>query len=246
MTHKKDTKTKKTKQIKVLHKQATKINTNIHTNAKKLYNPSEAFDIIKSKKTSKFDETIEVHCKLGIDPRDGEQQVRGNVTLSTPLLRYKKLTIFTDEPITIANKTALEITQGGQELINLIKQTGKCDFDIAIAKPAMMPKLAGIAKILGPKGLMPAIKNETVTNNLAAAVNEIQKGKMQFKNDNTANVHVPIGKKSFTADQLSENLQILIQALKKSKPNSSKGSYIKSLTVCSTMGPGIKINTSTL
>ncbi len=202
----------------------------------------EALSIVKEKSKAKFNESIEIHCKLGIDPKDGEQHIRGNIILPYPVLKLKKIVIFSEELPNI-DKTNLEIIHGNQELINTIKQTSKTDFDLAIATPQMMPKLATIAKILGPKGLMPSPKTDTVTTNITKTVEAICKGRAQFKNDNTGNVHFVIGKKSFDLEQLLDNLTTFISTLKKLKPGGIKGTFIRSIYVCSTMGKSIPLDT---
>lgn len=208
---------------------------------KKLYAISDAINLLKGLGKAKFDESVELHLNLGIDPKQGDQQVRGTVVLPHGVGKTKRVAVFADGARELEAKEAGADLVGGKELIEKIRQTGSIDFDVAIATPDMMKELAGIAKILGPKGLMPSPKNETVTPNVAKAVKEIKGGKIAFKNDDTANVHQLVGKISFTPEQLTENINTFMDALKRAKPPSSKGAYIKSATLTSTMGPGVRI-----
>jgi len=211
----------------------------------KVYSIAEAIDLAKKTASKKFDSSIEVHLRLGIDPKKGDQQVRSTVVLPHGIGKKIIVAVFADD-----EKKAKEAKDagadliGGQELIDKIKKTSKCDFDIAIATPDMMPKLAVIAKILGPKGLMPSPKNETITTNINKTVEELKKGKIAFKNDDTANIHQVIGKASFDNQKLQENYNAFVDAVKKAKPETSKGVFIKNISISSTMGPGIKVEVS--
>lgn len=209
----------------------------------KIYTIDEALDFIFSQPKLKFTESVEMHFRLGIDPKKGDQQVRTSVTLPHGTGKTKKIAVFATEgsQAEADAKEAKADLIGGNELIEKIKQTGTIDFDIAITTPEMMKDLAKIARVLGPRGLMPSPKNETVTKDIKKAVEELRGGKVTVKNDETSNVHQIIGKASFEKNQLAENAQILIDAIKKAKPSSSKGTYIKGITLCSTMGPGLKI-----
>jgi large subunit ribosomal protein L1 len=180
---------------------------------------------------------------LGIDPKKGDQQVRSTVTLPHGTGKTKKVAAFVSSPDQEkeAQKAGAELV-GGEELIAEIAKTSKCDFDVAIAAPDMMPKMAKIAKILGPRGLMPSPKNETVTSNIGKTVEALKGGKVTFKNDDTANVHQVIGRASFSDEQLNQNFTAFMEALKRAKPPSSKGNYIKGVVIASTMGPGIKVS----
>jgi large subunit ribosomal protein L1 len=209
--------------------------------SKKSYSIAEAIDLIKKISKENFDASVEVHVKLGIDPKKGEQQVRGTIIFPFNIGKSKKVAAFVEEAYAKEAKEAGADIVGGEELIKEIKETGKINFDIAIATPTMMPRLAQIAKILGPKGLMPNPKNETVTTNLKKAIEEIKKGKVTFKNDDGGNVHQIIGRVSSEASKLIENFNALIEAIRRAKPASSKGVYIQNIVVCSTMGPGIKV-----
>lgn len=209
---------------------------------KKIHDLTEAIGLVKKTSNTKFDSTIEVHVRLGIDPKKGDQQVRATVTLPHGTGKTKRVAAFVGSPEQEKEaKAAGADIVGGEELVAEIAKTGKCDFDVAIATPDMMPKLAKVAKVLGPRGLMPSPKNDTVTKDVGQAVKEMKGGKVAFKNDDTANVHQAIGKASFTDDQLAVNFETFMDALKRAKPSSSKGTYIKGVTVASTMGPGIKV-----
>lgn len=210
---------------------------------KKLYTPEEAVELVKKTATAKFDSSVEVHVRLGIDPKKGDQQVRSTVALPHGIGKEKRIVVFaTSADAVAAAKEAGANIVGGEEIIEEIAKTGKIDFDIAVATPDMMPKLAKVAKILGPKGLMPSPKNETVTANVRKAVEELKRGRVAFKNDDTANVHQIIGKVSFDNVKLLENYTAFMDAIRRSKPSSSKGVYIAGITLTSTMGPGIRVN----
>ena len=206
------------------------------------YTPEEAIALLKSAKKAKFDESVELHMRLGIDPKQGDQQVRGTVTLPYGAGKTKRIAVFAEGGKELEAKEAGADIVGGQEIIEKIRQTGAIDFDIAVATPEMMKNLATIAKILGPKGLMPSPKNETVTPNIGRTVTEIKKGKIAFKNDDTGNVHQIIGKVSFNDQQIMDNLNTFVEALRRAKPASAKGIYIKSATLATTMGPGVSIS----
>lgn len=206
------------------------------------YSITEALELTKKLSKTKFDSTIEVHLIMGIDPRKGDQQVRGAISLPHGTGRQVRVAAFVSSDKEAACKAAGADLVGGDELIAEIAKTEKTDFQVAVAEPAMMKNLAKIAKILGTRGLMPSPKNETVTTNPAKAVEELKKGKVSFKNDDTANLHAIIGKTSFETAKLAENFQTFIDAVKKTKPASAKGSYIKKAVLSSTMGPGIKVS----
>lgn len=207
----------------------------------KAYSFEEAVKLVKETSTTKFDASIEVHVRLGIDPKKGDQMVRGTIVLPHGIGKSKKILAIADGDKAKEAKDAGADVVGGQEIIDEIRSSGKCDFDVVITTPDMMRFLAPIAKILGPRGLMPSPKNETITPNLKKAIEELKKGKITFKNDDTANIHQVIGKASFDEKKLLENLTAFIDALKKAKPESSKGTFIKNITLTSTMGPGIKL-----
>ncbi len=202
---------------------------------------AEAINMVKEGKVAKFDESVEVHVKLAIDPKKGDQQVRGTVVLPHGVGKTKKIAVVTSTKAKEAQEAGADLV-GGEELIDKIK-TGKFEaFDVLVATPEMMPKLAQVAKILGPRGLMPSPKTETVTDKVKDAVEMLKKGKASFKNDNGSNVHQVIGKLSFEAVKLTENYEAFLDALIKAKPAATKGKYIVSATICSTMGPGVKIS----
>ncbi|NUM25451.1 MAG: 50S ribosomal protein L1 [Candidatus Buchananbacteria bacterium] len=207
----------------------------------KVYSIEEAIKLIKETGKTKFDSSVEVHARLGIDPKKSDQQVRGAVSLPHGTGKTKRIAAFVMPDKEKEAKEAGADVVGGQELIEEIKKTGKCDFDVAVATPDIMPKMAVVAKTLGPRGLMPSPKNETITTNLKKTIGELKKGKVSFKNDDTSNVHQIIGKVSFDDKQLLENYTAFIDVLKKSKPSSAKGTFIQNVSISSTMGPGIKV-----
>lgn len=212
------------------------------TDVKKLYKPEEALAMAKELATTKFDSTIEVHVNLGIDVKKGDQQVRATIIFPHSIGKTKKVAAFVSgDKEKEARDAGAEIV-GGEELIAELLSSGKIDFDVAVATPDMMAKMSKVAKLLGPAGLMPNPKTDTVSPNVKKMIEDIKKGKVAFKNDQTANLHQAIGKASLDAAKLLENLTTFVDAVKKVKPASSKGVYIKSLTVTSTMGPGVKVD----
>ncbi len=210
----------------------------------KAYSPEEALEITKKITKTKFDASLEVHFRLGINTKKGDQQVRGSVSLPYGTGKTIKVAAFVSTENEAAVRAAGADFVGGEELIAEIKKTEKTDFQVAIAEPALMKNLAVIAKILGTRGLMPSPKNDTVTTNPAKTVAELKKGKISFKNDDTANVHAVIGKISFDTKKLLENYQTLLDIVKKSKPAASKGTYIKNISFSSSMSAGVKVNLS--
>ncbi len=210
----------------------------------KIYPLEEAVQILKDLSNVKFDETFEVHFNLGIDPRKSDQQIRTTVVLPNGTGKQRKVIVFAEGESAQEAKKAGADKVGSDELIEEIKKTGKCDFDEAIAVPEMMKKLAPIAKILGVKGIMPNPKKETVTKNVAKAVEQVKSGKVFLKNDNTGNIHQAVGKVSFENEKIIENIKVLIQAIQKAKPSAQKGVYIKNIVLTTTMGPGLKIEYS--
>ncbi|NLW07510.1 MAG: 50S ribosomal protein L1 [Clostridia bacterium] len=206
-----------------------------------LYEPSEAFALLKQTATAKFDETVEVAVKLGVDPRHADQQVRGTVVLPNGTGKTRRVLVFTKgEKITEAEEAGADFV-GGEDLVEKI-QGGWLDFDVAIATPDMMGVVGKLGRILGPRGLMPNPKTGTITMDLARAIKEVKAGKIEFRVDKTSIVHAPIGKISFATEKLQENFQALIDALIRAKPAAAKGQYLKSITLSLTMGPGIKVN----
>ncbi len=207
----------------------------------KLYKAEEAFNLVKEGKVAKFDESIEVHVRLGIDPKKGEQQVRAAVVLPHGIGKTKKIGVVTSTKTKEAQEAGADIV-GAEDLIEKIKNNKVNNIDIFVASPEMMPKLAQVAKILGPRGLMPSPKTETVTDKIKETVEMLKKGKISFKNDSAAVIHQVIGKKSFDAKKLEENYSAFMEAISKAKPTGIKGKYIVSVSVCSTMGPGVKVS----
>jgi len=210
--------------------------------ANKVYTLDEALKLAKETSGVKFDASVEVHANLGIDPKKGEQQVRSTVVMPHGTGKTKTVAAFVSAEKEKEAKDAGANFVYGEEQIKKIKDTGKIEFEVAVTTPDMMAKLAGIAKILGPKGLMPNPKTETVGPNIKKMIEELKKGKITFKNDDTGNIHQLIGKVSFPEAQLKENFTTFLEALKKAKPNTSKGTYIKSLTLCTSMGPSIRVS----
>ncbi len=205
----------------------------------KLYSIDEAVKLVKENKLAKFDESVEAHIRLSIDTKAGDQQVRGTVVLPHGTGKTKKVAVITSKKAKEAKEAGTDVI-GGEEMISELK-SGKLNFDVLVATPEMMPKLAPIAKILGPKGLMPSPKTETVTEKIKETVTALKKGKINFKNDDTGNIHQIIGKISFEENKLTENFKTFIDALNKAKPAAVKGKFMKSITICSTMGPGMKV-----
>ena len=208
----------------------------------KEYELDEAIKLVKETSQTKFDSSVEVHVRLGIDPKKGEQAVRGSVTLPHGTGKTKRVAVFSEDEKNA--KTAGADLVGSIEMIKKIKTSGKVDFDIALATPEMMKNLAGAAKVLGPKGLMPSPKAGTVVDDkqMAKAVEEIKKGKVNFRNDDSGNLHQLLGKVSWEDNKIKENIEVLIEAIKKAKPAALKGMYIKSVHLTSTMGPGVKLS----
>ena len=211
---------------------------------KKLHALSEALAVSKSTATAKFDEAIELHITLGIDPSKGEQQVRGTIALPHGVGKSKRVIAFVEADKDAEAKAAGADIVGGEELIAEIMQKNTINFDVAVATPSMMPKLAKLAKLLGPRGLMPNPKTDTVSTNVTKMIQEQKAGKQTFKNDKTGNIHQVIGRASFTEVQLTENAQVFVELVRKLKPASAKGIYLRSLTVASTMGPGVAVDPS--
>ena len=205
----------------------------------KQYSLDDAIALIQATATTKFDSGVELHMKLGIDPKKGEEQVRGTIVLPHGTGKIVRIAAFTKNP-EAAKKAGADIV-GSEDLIKEIQTTKKADFDIAIAEPEMMKLMAPIAKILGSQGLMPSPKNETVTSDVAKAVEAFKKGKLAFKNDDTGNIHILVGKVSYTTAQLKENIETFMDSIKRSRPQATKGVFIQSITISSSMGPGVRV-----
>lgn len=209
---------------------------------RKAYTALEAVELVKKFAKTKFDASVEAHFRLGIDTKKGDQQIRAAISLPHGTGKAVKIAAFVSPENEAKAKAAGADIVGGEDLIAEIKKTEKTDFAVAVAEPALMKNLGAIAKILGTRGLMPSPKNETVTVDPAKTIAELKKGKISFKNDDTANIHVPIGKVSFDSAKLAENFEAVVNAVKKAKPSGSKGTYLKNISICSTMGPGIKVS----
>jgi large subunit ribosomal protein L1 len=209
--------------------------------AAKFYPLNEAVTLAKQTATTKFDGSIELHVRLGIDPKKADQLVRGSVTLPHGTGKQKKVAVFATGPAADAAKKAGATIVGGEELIKEVKLKNGIDADVVVATPDMMRLLSQVAKILGPRGLMPNPKNETVTPDVAKAVTELSGGKVTFRNDESGNLHQAVGKVSFTDAQITENATAFLDAVKRVKPTSVKGTYLVSITLTSTMGPGIHV-----
>lgn len=211
---------------------------------KQTYSLAEAMELAKTTSTVKFDAGVEVHVKLGINPKKSDQQIRSSVSLPHGTGKTVRVAVVTDNSDQQkAAKSAGADIVGDADFIEEIKK-GKIDFDVLVATPSTMRILSPVAKILGPKGLMPNPKDGTVTQNIAEAVANLKKGKVGFKNDDSGNLHVMIGRASFDKEKLMENFSALMDAVTKVKPSGAKGNYIKSVNLSTTMGPGIKIDLS--
>ncbi|OIQ59072.1 50S ribosomal protein L1 [Moorella thermoacetica] len=206
-----------------------------------LYEPDEAIELLKKTASAKFDETVEVAVKLGVDPRHADQQVRGTVVLPNGTGKPRRVLVFAKGDKAKEAEEAGADFVGAEELVEKV-QGGWLDFDVAIATPDMMGLVGRLGRILGPRGLMPNPKAGTVTMDIARAVKEVKAGKIEFRVDKTAIIHAPIGKASFEASKLKENFQALMDALLRAKPATARGQYLKSISLATTMGPGIKVN----
>ena len=210
----------------------------------KYYPIDEALKLVQDNAKAKFDETIEAHFRLGIDPRHSEQQIRTTVMLPNGTGNTVRILAFVDEQHEEAALAAGADIIGSEEVINKIRNDGWLDFDAAIATPPMMRKVGQVARILGPRGLMPNPKAGTVVppDDIPRVINELKAGRVEFRNDRTGNVHVPVGKASFSYEHLSENLQAVVDTIKAIKPESQKGIYVRRMTLTSAMGPGVRVD----
>jgi large subunit ribosomal protein L1 len=209
----------------------------------KAYEPQEAIELVKKTATAKFDESVEVAIRLGVDTKKADQQVRGAVVLPNGTGKTQRVLVFAKGEKAKEAEAAGADHVGDSDYINKIQQ-GWFEFDVIVATPDMMAEVGKLGRVLGPKGLMPNPKTGTVTFDVEKAINEIKAGKVEYRVDKTGNVHVPIGKVSFEADKLAENLSTIIETLLKVKPAAAKGTYMKNVAISSTMGPGIKVNPS--
>ena len=208
------------------------------------YEATEAVALVKKMASAKFDETVEAHLRLGVDGRHADQQVRGAVVLPHGTGKTVKVLVFAKGTKVDEAQAAGADFVGGEELIPKIQNEGWLDFDVVVATPDMMGVVGRLGRVLGPKGLMPNPKAGTVTMDVAKAISDIKAGKIEYRLDKANIIHVPVGKVSFTEEQLNENFQTLINAIVKAKPAAAKGQYLKSVVIASTMGPGVKINTT--
>ena len=208
----------------------------------KLYDAQEAFDLVIKASKAKFDETVEAHIKLGVDSRHADQQVRGVVVLPHGTGKTVKVLVITKGDKAKEAEEAGADFVGAEEIVEKIQKENWLGFDVCVATPDMMGVIGRIARILGPKGLMPNPKSGTVTQDVKKAIHDIKAGKVEYRVDKTNIVHVPVGKKSFGAEKLMDNMNTLMEAIVKAKPAAAKGTYLKSVVISSTMGPGVKLN----
>ncbi len=208
------------------------------------YDPAEAIGLVKKTATAKFDETVEVHIRTGCDGRHAEQQIRGAVVLPNGTGKTVKVLVFAKGAKLDEAQAAGADFVGGDELIPKIQNEGWLDFDVVVATPDMMGVVGRLGKVLGPKGLMPNPKAGTVTMDVTKAINDIKAGKIEYRLDKSNIIHVPVGKASFSEEALAENYKALMHAIMKAKPSALKGQYLKSITLATTMGPGVKVSTA--
>ena len=206
------------------------------------YEPNDAIALVKKTATAKFDETVEAHIRTGCDGRHAEQQIRGAVVLPNGTGKTVKVLVFAKGDKVNEAEAAGADYVGGEELIPRIQKEGWLDFDVVVATPDMMGVVGRLGKVLGPKGLMPNPKAGTVTMDVTKAINDIKAGKIEYRLDKTNIIHVPVGKVSFTEEALQENFSALMDAIVKARPSAVKGQFLKSITLTSTMGPGVKVN----
>ena len=212
----------------------------------KLYDPAEALDTVVKTAKAKFDETVEIHVRLGVDSRHADQQVRGAIVLPNGTGKQVRVLVFAKGDQAAAAEEAGAEFVGAEDLVTRIQKENFFDYDVVIAAPNMMGLVGRLGRVLGPKGLMPNPKAGTVTMDVAKAVNEAKAGKIEYRLDKTNIIHCPIGKASFGAEKLAENFKTLMGAILKARPAAAKGQYVRSCVVASTMGPGIKINAAKL
>ena len=208
----------------------------------RFYELGEAVNLVQKVKFTKFNETVEVHMRLGVDPKHADQMVRGTVVLPNGLGKAVKVLVIASGNLIKTAEDAGADFFGGEEIIDRILKENWLDYDVIIATPDMMRGMAKLGKVLGPRGLMPNPKTGTVTTDVATAVREAKAGKVEFRVDKTGVIHAPVGKTGFESKKLEENAETLINAVVKAKPSAAKGKYVKSVTICSTMGPGIALD----
>ena len=226
------------------HKTGKKYSAAFNQVERKPYALEEAVPLVKKIKFAKFDETVELHMRLGVDPKHADQMVRGTVVLPNGLGKSKTvLVIASGDKLREATEAGADFV-GGEEMVTKIQTENWTAFDAVIATPDMMRSVGKLGKVLGPRGLMPNPKTGTVTTDIANAVKEVKAGKVEFRVDKTGVIHVPVGKLSFDEQKLVENANSLLGAVVKAKPAAAKGKYVKSVTICSTMGPGVSLDTS--
>ncbi len=207
----------------------------------KSYTVEKAVELVRKGATAKFDETVELAFKLGVDPRQADQMVRGTVALPYGTGKSVKVLVFAKgEKVREAEEAGADVV-GGEDLVEKI-QSGWMDFDVAVATPDMMGVVGKLGRVLGPKGLMPSPKSGTVTFDVAPAIKQIKAGKIEYRVDKSANIHVPVGKVSFSSDQIEENALSVIESIMRAKPASAKGTYLRSVSMSSTMGPGLRLD----
>ncbi len=214
--------------------------------AERLYTPIEAIDLVKKVARAKFDETVEVAVRLGVDPRKADQIVRGTVALPSGTGKEVRVAVFAAGDAATAAREAGADVVGADDLVARIEKEAFLDFDIAIATPDLMPQVGRLGRVLGPRGLMPNPKTGTVTNDVGRAVTEFKGGRVEYRTDKVGIVHIRIGKVSFSVAQVADNFRAVIEELQRAKPASAKGRYFRSVSLSSTMGPGIKVDTNKL
>ena len=209
-----------------------------------LYSPIEAVDLVKSLATAKFDETVELAVRLGVDPRRAEQIVRGSLSLPAGTGRTSRVAVFAAGEAAANARAAGADVVGADDLVARIETEGFLDFDVAIATPDLMVQVGRLGRVLGPRGLMPNPRTGTVTTDVAKAVGEYKSGRIEYRTDRVGNIHVPVGKASFTRTQLLDNIRAVLDELQRVKPAAAKGRYVRSITLSSTMGPGVHIDSN--